>query len=128
MIRRPKSRDYAAGAVVDTLQSISSSTGGMTRDARHASSKLARAATLLVLLQVLLVPVLAWFQSELPAWLGIAAVYAALGLAAATFWMLCGKPELSKRLRSKRERLEDLDDTAVMRARLLAEEGSPPGL
>ncbi len=128
MIRRPKSRDYAAGGVVGALQSLASSTGEMTRDARRASTRFARAGALLVLLQLLLVPVLAWFQGELPAWVGMVAVYAALGLAAATFWMLCGNPELSGRLKSKRKRLEDLDDIAAMRARLLADEASPPGL
>lgn len=122
MIRRPKRTDFESTSVGATLHAAAEVAGEVTRDAREAYSKLARAAALLLLLQVLLVPVLSWFLFELPAWAGILAVYAVSALFAVTFWILFGKPEHAKRARWKRERLEALEDAAEMRSRLLSEE------
>lgn len=124
MIRRPKRDDLESRSVTATLCAAAESAGEMTRDAREAYSKLARAAALLLLLQVLLLPVLTWFLFELPGWAGILAVYAASALFAATFWILFGKPEHSRRARRRRERLEACEDAAEMRSRLLSQEVS----
>lgn len=122
MIRRPKRTDLESNSVGATLHAAAESAGEMTRDAREAYSKLARAAALLLLLQVLLVPVLSWFLFELPDWAGILAVYSVSALFAATFWILFGKPEHATRARRKRETLEAFEDAAAMRSRLLSEE------
>lgn len=124
MIRRPKATDFGRAGFLGTLGACLDGISRGTTDARKGSTRLTRALALIVLLPAMLLPILAWFQSELPGLFALFAVYGVVAIFCFTFWACCGKGPLSERLGSKRERLGSLEDAAEMRAKLLSAEKS----
>ena len=119
MIRRPKSAEFEGG-LVDTVNEATATVGEITQDARNAAGQIGRGLLLFFALPLVVVPLVTWYQAELPDVPPLFIFYGSVALVGGgAYYYFCRLP-LLKKLEAKRGRLAELDDVAEMRARLLS--------